>query len=434
MQTEEIKKRETTEKDVYKTSRFLYIIEAAVEYFISLLVSGAFLAKAASEIGVSDSLTGILSSFVTLGCAFQLVAIFLANKRPVKGWVTVLHSFNQLFFALVYFVPFIRTSKTAKIFLFVVFLLVGHAVNNVVYSPKINWFMELVDDRKRGRFTATKEMISLIGGMLFSFLIGSVSDRFDAIGDKEGAFLFCGIGILILTVSHSLLLIFSKEKPVQEPKEKTPTKKILGELLKDKDLFKVILVAVLWNVANCASTPFYGTYQIKELGFSMTFVSVLAALYAICRSAFSRPMGALADKYSFKNMLNVCYVIMFVAFTLNAFTVPENGKVLYTLHYILYAVGMAGINSATINLIYDYVDREKRMCALALSGTFSGIAGFLTTLAVSPLLAYIQNNGNQFLGISVYAQQVTSVISSVLIASLFLYVNTVLKKVKNKRQ
>ena len=32
-------------KDIYKTSRFLYILEAAFEYFISLLVTGAYLAK-----------------------------------------------------------------------------------------------------------------------------------------------------------------------------------------------------------------------------------------------------------------------------------------------------------------------------------------------------------------------------------------------------
>ena len=47
-----------TNKDIYKTSRVLYIIEAALEYFISLVVTGAYLAKLAESIGISDALTG----------------------------------------------------------------------------------------------------------------------------------------------------------------------------------------------------------------------------------------------------------------------------------------------------------------------------------------------------------------------------------------
>ncbi|MBQ7370258.1 MAG: MFS transporter, partial [Clostridia bacterium] len=376
-------------KDLYKTSRILYIIEASLEYFISLLVTGAYLAKVTEAIGLSDTLTGILTSFVSLGCGFQIIAIFLANKRPVKRWVTVLHSVNQLFFALIYLIPFIDLTKTQKTVLFVLFLLVGHIINNVVNSPKINWFMSLVDDHKRGSFTASKEMVSLIGGMVFSFAMGAVIDRFEMAGDLNGAFIVCGISVFVLMLLHSATLIFSKEKESSE-EEKISTKQLLIELIKDKNLFKVILISVLWNVVNYVATPFYGSYQIKELGFSMTFVSALSAGYAIVRTIFSKPMGKFADKYSFAKMLNICFVVMLVAFGFNVFTVPENGKVLYTIYYMLNAVGMAGINSATINLIYDYVDKEKRVGALALKSTLAGFAGFFTTLAVSPLVSHIQ--------------------------------------------
>ena len=418
-------------KDIYKTSRFLYIVEAALEYFISLLVTGAYLAKITSSLGMSDSLTGILTSFVSLGCGFQIIAIFLANKRPVKRWVTVLHSLNQLAFALIYLVPFIKLTKTAKIVLFIAFLLIGHIVNNVVNSPKINWFMMLVDDRKRGSFTASKEMVSLIGGMVFSFAMGAVIDEFEAANNLNGAFIVCGLSVFGLMLIHSATLIFSKEKPAEHG-ERIPTKQLLGELIKDKNLFKVILISVLWNVVNYAATPFYGSYQIGELGFSMTFVSILSAAYAIVRSICSKPMGKFADKYSFAKMLNICFIIMVVGFGINIFTVPANGKVLYTAYYMLNAVAMAGINSATINLIYDYVDKEKRVGALALSSTFSGFAGFFTTLAVSPLVSYIQKNGNTFLGLNVYAQQVVSAIAVILLIVLIVYLHLVVKKIAKK--
>ena len=52
-------------KDPYKFSRLMYILEAAFEYFISLLVIGAYIAKVATAIGLPDSITGILTFSVT---------------------------------------------------------------------------------------------------------------------------------------------------------------------------------------------------------------------------------------------------------------------------------------------------------------------------------------------------------------------------------
>ena len=422
---------ETQNRDEYALSRFLYILEAALEYFISLLVTGAYLAKITSAIGMSDTLTGILTSFVSLGFGFQIIAVFLANKRPVKRWVTLLHCLNQLAFALIYFIPLAPISHEMKNFLFVAFLLIGYILTNVVNSPKINWFMSLVEDKRRGAFTANKEMVSLIGGMVFSFLMGYVIDNLESAGNINGAFVVCGVSIFILMLLHSATLIFSKEKPV-EANEVCSVKQLLKELLTDKNLFKVILVSVLWSVVNYASTPFYGSYQIKELGFTMTFVSILSAAYAIIRTIFSRPMGKFADKYSFAKMLNICFSIALAGFIVNIFTVPANGKVLYTVYYMLYAVAMAGINSATINLIYDYVDKEKRTGALALKSTICGFAGFFTTLIVSPLVSYVQKNGNRLFGINIYAQQIVSVISAILLVVLLVYLNTTVKQLKLK--
>ena len=124
---------------------------------------------------------------------------------------------------------------------------------------------------------------------------------------------------------------------------------------------------------------------------------------------------------------------MLVGFCINIFTVPANGKLFFTIHYMLYAVAMAGINSATINLIYDYVEKEKRVGALALSSTLSGFAGFFITLIISPLVSYIQHNDNRFLGMHVYAQQVVSAIATMLLVVLIIHLNSVDKKLKSRK-
>lgn len=423
-------------KDIYRSSRVGNIISAALEYFISMLVIDSYLAKLTTDIGISDSVTGILTSFVSLGFGFQLFAIFLINKKPVKRWVTALTIINQLFFAFVYVIPFFEMSKTVKTVLFVAMLLLAHIILNVSSPAKIDWHMRLVDDDKRGRFTALKEIVSLLGGMVFSFVIGTVIDTCEANGNLHGAFIFCAVGILGLMVIDTVVLLLMKEKPHEEigECEKVPVMKVVGQILRDKKIFKVLLVSVIWYVALYSTIPFYGTYKIKELGFSMTLVSILSAAYAIARSLASRPLGRYADKHSFTRMLNICFVIVFVAYSINMFTVPANGKVFYTIYYMLYAIAMGGINSAGTNLIYDFVESDKRVAALALQHTLAGFAGFFATILVGFLVDYIQKSGNTFFGMNVYAQQVVSAIGAIVVLLALLYLNTVVKKMQRERE
>lgn len=419
----------TKRKDEYATSRFLYILEATFEYFIALLCGGAYIAKLSTSLGVSDSLTGILTAIVSLGGTFQIVAIFLSQKRRVKRLVTLLHTLNQLAFTLVYLTPFFPLSTTGKIVLFVIFLLLGHIVNSIVNSPKQTWYMSLVDDEKRGDFTATKEIVSLIGGMTFTFIIGLVIDNFEEAGNLNGSFIFCGIAIFVLTLLHTSTLLFSKEKPVLDNK-KTPLSQSVKGIFKNKNLWKIIVVMCLWEISLYGIISFFGTYQIKELGFSMTFVSILSIVYSIVRALASKPLGRFADRRSFRTMLTVCYLIHAVSFLFAVFTVPSNGKIFFTIYYALHAIAMGGANSATINLVYDYVGKEERMGAFALSKSVAGLVGFLSTLGFSRLVEYIQNNGNTFLGIPVYAQQVLSVIGIIVLTFAIVYLNTAVKKMK----
>jgi hypothetical protein len=74
-------------------------------------------------------------------------------------------------------------------------------------------------------------------------------------------------------------------------------------------------------------------------------------------------------------------------------------------------MALGGINSALINLIFDYVPIEKRADSLAIAQAIAGLAGFLTTLCFSPLVFYIQNSGNSIFGLTVYAQQIVSIIA-----------------------
>lgn len=410
----------------YAFSRFLYIIEAALEYFVAIAVGSVYLAKITASIGMSVALTGILTAFVSLGCGFQIIALFISHKTPVKGWVTAGHIISQSLFGLMYFVPLIKAPQAVKIILLIVCLFLAQIIHNAISAPKINWYMSLVDDRKRGSFTANKEIVSLISGMIFTYSLGYIMDTYAT----KNAFIICGVMVFVIMAIHTLTLVFAKEKQV-EKKEKINVKESIKALLSNKALVKIIGLFVIWNVAN-GTMYFAGAYQDSALGFSTLFSSIIIIIGSIARAIFSRPLGKYADKHSFHKMLYICFALEMIAFGINMFIVPSNGKYMYIIFYTIYAIGQAGINSSIINLAYDYVPNEQKTGAVALVNTCSGITGFLITLAVSPIVDFIQRNDNVIFGRKIYYQQLLSLVSAIIVVVILIYLFTVISKLPRK--
>jgi MFS family permease len=224
----------------------------------------------------------------------------------------------------------------------------------------------------------------------------------------------------------------SKEKPVENPTS-VSTKEMFVSLLKNKTLFKIIIFNVIWRVIEYLTTPFMGTFQNKELGFSMTFVAALSGVGAITRAVASRPMGKMADKLSFRKMLTLEFVILVVSLGINALSSAQIGKYTYCVYVVLHSVCLAGINSGTINLMYDFVPHEYRTGAYALQNTIAGSCGFLASLLGSAIVDIIQKNGNTLLGIPVYAQQVLSLIAMCIAVVGIVYLSTVIRSLDKKK-
>lgn len=411
-------------RDASRISRIAYIIEAALEYFVALLIMGAYLARVTASLGFSDSLTGVLSSFASLGCLFQLGSIALFRKvKRVKRRAISMHLVEQFLLVFVYLAPVLPLDAGQKTGVFLVCYCASYIICNLVAPVKTSWLMSHVPDRTRGSYTAKKEIVSLLGGMTFTYLMGNAIDNLEAAGQQREAFIIGAIAIAVLMLLDAASLMVVREQPAE--KEAEGGNADVRALLRDKQFVRIMLVGVLWYVANYAATPFFGSYQIKELGFSMTFISVIGIVYSLVRVVFSPLLGRYADKTSFSRMVMVCFSVAAVSFLVNVFTVPENGRVVYTIYYCLNAVAMSGINSSLTNLIYDHVKGDNRRNALALSASAYGVCGFLSTCVMSPVVAMMQENGNRIFGMAMYPAQFVSAVAFVLTAVLVVYVRFV---------
>ena len=138
---------------ILKRSRRLYIIEAALEHLISVLVTGSFLATLTKELGFSDSLTGIMSSVISLGCLFQLLSLSVRRKHK-KSFVLTLSVLNQLLFFLLYVVPLTGFKERTKITLFFVLIFFAYFLYNFARISFIRngvFLLYGVCDRSSGR-------------------------------------------------------------------------------------------------------------------------------------------------------------------------------------------------------------------------------------------------------------------------------------------
>ncbi len=411
-----------------KRGQRMYHLEAALEYLISILVAGSYLATLTKAIGLSDGLTGILSSVISLGCLFQLFSVALRPKR-VKRTVVVLSILNQLSFMLLYVVPLVRISAEMKAVVFVVCIIGAYILYYLAHPKKIAWLMSTVEEDRRGSFTANKEILSLVSGMVFSFGMGAVIDWFEANGNLRGAFILSAVVIFVLMGLHTVSMLLTPEALGFERHEKEGRRN-LACLLKNKNLLHVMVVFILYYVSTYIATPFYGTYQIGELGFSLTFVSILTMISSVVRVLVSRGWGRYADKNSFALMIEKCFFLLAVGYVCAAIAAPANGRVMFALYFIFHGIAQGGINSALTNMIFDYVREQERSDSLAVCQAAAGSLGFVATLTVSPLVTLIQQNGDTVFGLPLYAQQVMSGMALLLILAAILYVRIFLLKKK----
>ena len=203
---------------------------------------------------------------------------------------------------------------------------------------------------------------------------------------------------------------------------------------------KIILLDVLWHIATGISTAYFSIYAQNSMGIDLTTITDITVMSSISRVLVSKFFGRMADKYSWAKMMTVSFLIGAVSFLIYSFGTPENCvslnlfgsavviNIFYIGYSILHAVYMAGSNSGMMNITFDYVSHENRRYALGIKSAIGGLAGFLATLAVSPFVDFVQENGNKLFGIKIYAQQILSFLTFVIFLLLVIYIRKVILK------
>lgn len=416
----------------YKRSRRAYSLECAFEYFVSLLVTDAFLASLLSHIGLDDSLIGLITSFISVAFLFQLFSVFVVRRiTNTKRFTVTFHTASNLLFMCLYLIPFLPFAKQYKEILVIICILAAYFGNYLVTSMIYKWGNSYVDPTKRGVFSAGKEMISLMSGMIVTVLIGYAMDFFDKNENSEGGFVFAAVAILIFSTCDFICLMLIKKDvtPKEEKRETVPMSEIVKNTLGNRAFCNVIILTCLWDIARYTTIGFLGTYRIGELAFTMGATQIINLAGNLGRFALSRPFGAYSDKHSYASGIKLALTIAAVAFGINVFTAPES-RYLIIAYTLLFNISTAGTQQNLFNITYSYVDSKYFVEASAIKNSIGGLCGFGASALAGVLLSHIQESGNMLFGIPVYGQQVLSLISFIIIAITVIFTHTVIEKQK----
>jgi len=394
--------------DGYRTSRTMYILEAAFEYFISICMSGNFLATLTSHLGFSDGTTAVISNITAFAGTFQLISIYLAHKAPVKRWVIPIQFTSHLIMCSLFLVPFLGIGTSGKTVIFFIAILAARVLATVVSPLKSIWFMNLVPMRERGNYTAILQIVSLITGAGVSYGAAAVMEHYKETGDLETAFIIFSVFIFVFMLLHAITLIVSKEKPREETTEKKAAFSSVKTLFKRSVYRKILLINWLYAIANSVITPFLATYQNNQLKLSLVFINtvgIFISIFGVFTTAF---FGRLSRNFQHKTILKIAYPIITLAYFCNMFAVPANAQAMYIVYMIILRIGSSALAVSNTNIVLEVIPIEEQTAALSLSTIITGVSGFFVTLAISPFVDYMLANGNQLFGRTVYAQQILS--------------------------
>ncbi len=418
------------ESPEYRRSRSAYRWFCMLEYFISLLVTDVYLFKLLSYAGLGDGSIGLIASLGTFSSFFQLTSIWLVRRiKNVKKWTVFFCISSQLTLIALYFLPFLPFSPAIKTALAFTGVLLAYFFSGSISSILFQWANSYVDPHHRAVYSAEKEMLSLLGGMIFTFILGITMDRFELAGRLTNSFILTiALGLMISALSFTALMRIDGG---WQPKANSSKNSTLGPLLKalfhNRSYLHVVVLHILWTCAQCLTVGFLGSYKSKELMYSVGAVQVFNIFGSGFRFVLSKPLGKFADHTSYSRCIETGLYIAAAAF-FPAILASPSSRWLIVVFTLLFAVSQAALCQNLFNVLYDFVPPEHFVQASAIRNCIGGVFGFLASLAGSWLLTYVQGQGNRLFGLPLYGQQLLAALSFLLTLGCGVYVRRFLVK------
>ena len=238
--------------------------------YVDKYTIGISLVTVSQDLGFDPSQKGLILSAFFLGYTlFQIPMGYLNNRigaRPVLAISIIIVGLFLIIFGFGY----------SLLFLVVIRVLSG-ALGHAGYPPSVSNYISLhIPLNKRGfaqsAMLASSGFAAFIGPLLIAQLLLSVGWRNT----------YYWIGIAVILIGFLILIVVPKAPKIDLNAQKEKIKVPFSELLKDKQLWILLLSALFINAANYGLTSWLASYLNEVRGISISEVSYISSLAGLC--------------------------------------------------------------------------------------------------------------------------------------------------------
>ncbi|HAA9082243.1 TPA_asm: MFS transporter [Listeria monocytogenes] len=238
--------------------------------YVDKYTIGISLVTVSQDLGFDPSQKGLILSAFFLGYTlFQIPMGYLNNRigaRPVLAISIIIVGLFLVIFGFGY----------SLLFLVVIRFLSG-GLGHAGYPPSVSNYISLhIPLNKRGfaqsAMLASSGFAAFIGPLLIAQLLLSVGWRNT----------YYWIGFAVILIGFLILIVVPKAPKIDLNTQKEKIKVPFSELLKDKQLWILLLSALFINAANYGLTSWLASYLNEVRGISISEVSYISSLAGLC--------------------------------------------------------------------------------------------------------------------------------------------------------
>ncbi|EAH4006912.1 MFS transporter [Listeria monocytogenes] len=238
--------------------------------YVDKYTIGISLVTVSQDLGFDPSQKGLILSAFFLGYTlFQIPMGYLNNRigaRPVLAISIIIVGLFLVIFGFGY----------SLLFLVVIRFLSG-ALGHAGYPSSVSNYISLhIPLNKRGfaqsAMLASSGFAAFIGPLLIAQLLLSVGWRNT----------YYWIGFAVILIGFLILIVVPKAPKIDLNTQKEKIKVPFSELLKDKQLWILLLSALFINAANYGLTSWLASYLNEVRGISISEVSYISSLAGLC--------------------------------------------------------------------------------------------------------------------------------------------------------
>lgn len=364
-----------------KKDRDFFIVQAVfgtvvVNLLFTTFLSGIFIYydtpdSVLSYIPILPSIAGILLIFS---------GMFTERIRKTKKVVIVLNIVSKIMITMVVWIPLFISNKYTPYFM-LISAFVGFVLNGIMSILISNWFVEVVEEKIRGRYMSVRQVFTLIVSATIPVLAGRFLDTSQ---DKYMAFCIIFTVGFLFSLLESFALSRIRE-PIKEEHERLHVtfSSLFKIPLKNKPFMKFVGLMMFFHVFWTLSMSFASVYQLKYMGISYTYLNLMIAMSSILQLILYPIAGKLLDKHGSKKVMSIAFFFFMLHGLLYFFMIP---KTAYIVFFLL------NINAAFIGPAWILSSFNERFSLIPKKGRTVYDSFFTSSVGVAILLGPVIGN------------------------------------------